>query len=314
MHFLFLFLDGVGLGADDQQTNPFACADMPNLEEILQGQRLLSVTPTPWETERASFLSLDACLGVAGLPQSATGQAALLTGLNVPQQIGYHYGPKPNSEVAEILKETNIFKTLQQEGYQSALLNAYPPRYFQSIQSGRRLYSAIPLAVAQAGIPLKTMDDFYAGRALSADFTGQGWRTQLGFAEAPLLTHQQAGFRLAELAQQVHFSFYEYWPSDYAGHQQNLQAGTILLETFDQVLGGLFEAWDDEQGLIMITSDHGNLEDISTRKHTANRVPCLLIGALQYRQRFYAGLHDLVGIAPRIVNFLTNRTFPERQK
>ncbi len=63
----------------------------------------------PLETERATLLSLDASLGVAGLPQSATGQAALVTGKNVSQMIGEHYGPKPNKAVAEIVRLDNLF-------------------------------------------------------------------------------------------------------------------------------------------------------------------------------------------------------------
>jgi bisphosphoglycerate-independent phosphoglycerate mutase (AlkP superfamily) len=80
--------------------------------------------------------------------------------------------------------------------------------------------------------------------------------------------------------------------------------GCALLETIDQVLGGLLGAWDDDQGLILITSDHGNLEDLSTRRHTANPVPALLIGAKAYRQRFVSELHDLTDVTPAILNFL----------
>ena len=38
-----------------------------------------------------------------------------------------------------------------------------------------------------------TSDDLYAGRALSANFTGEGWRTQLGYADAPLYSPREAG-------------------------------------------------------------------------------------------------------------------------
>ena len=48
------------------------------------------------KAKQVSLLALDAGLGVEGLPQSATGQAVLLTGVNIPAELGYHYGPKPN--------------------------------------------------------------------------------------------------------------------------------------------------------------------------------------------------------------------------
>jgi len=54
--------------------------------------------------------------------------------------------------------------------------------------------------------------------------------------------------------------------------------------------------------VIVITSDHGNLEDLSTRKHTANDVPTVIIGAA--RGRVAEGLHDLTGIAPGILRAL----------
>ena len=245
-----------------------------------------------------------------GTPQSATGQAALLTGRNVPADIGYHYGPKPNPAIAAYLRSSNsthsdvLFQSLQDAGKRSALLNAYPGTYFAAIASGRRLYSAIPLAVVSAGLALKTTDDLNAGRALSADFTGQGWRERLNLTDTPLLTSAQAGTRLAELATSYDLAFFEYWLSDYAGHGQDMAAALSLLATFDEVLGGLMAAWDDEAGIILITSDHGNLEDLSVRGHTTNPVPALVIGAPELRRRFTAGLRDLTDVTPSILRLL----------
>lgn len=301
MRILFLFLDGVGLGENDPDKNPFALPEMPNLINLLGGRCLLAQS-APYEGERATLLALDASLGVDGLPQSATGQAALLTGVNVPQEIGYHYGPKPNPAVAKYLLDgNNIFSKATQEGRKAALLNAYPPRYFLGIQSGRRIYSVIPLTATSAGLPLFTQDDLFAGRAVSADFTGQGWRDMLNIPETPVLSPLAAGYKLAELGQNYDFSMFEHWASDYAGHGQDMDKACELLKTFDEVLGGLLEAWHDENGLILITSDHGNLEDLSTRRHTANQVPALVIGSRLARHKFAAGLISLTDVASAIM-------------
>jgi 2,3-bisphosphoglycerate-independent phosphoglycerate mutase len=305
LNFLFIFLDGVGLGRDDSSKNPFARAYMPALQELLGGQRLLAGV-APWEGERASLLALDAGLGIAGVPQSATGQATLLTGVNVPAEVGYHYGPKPNAAVAEFLRNGNLFNTFKKAGRQAALMNAYPPGYFKAIESGRRLYSAIPLAVTSAGIALKNARDLANGQALSADFTSQGWRENLGFVDTPLLTPQKAGERLARLGQQLDFAFFEYWLSDYAGHHQDMDQALQLLEVFDGVLQGLLKNWDDSQGLVLVTSDHGNMEDMGTRRHTQNAVPALVIGAAELRYRFTRNLGNLADIAPAITNLLLN--------
>lgn len=304
MRILFLFLDGVGLGPDDPATNPLAAATMPHLSRLLDGQRLV-VGVAPLHTSRASVVSLDACLGVPGMPQSASGQATLLTGLNVPSQIGGHYGPWPNRAIVNLLNNGNVFRAVRRAGGQAALLNAYPPSYFAAINSGRRLYSAIPQAVVSAGIPLRTAADLEAGRALSADFTGRGWHDRLGLTATPLLALRDAGERMAGLAAQLDFAFFEYWLSDYAGHGQDMAEALALLHAVDEMLGGLLAAWDDEQGLILITSDHGNLEDLGTRGHTTHPVPAVLIGAPRRRREVAEGLHSLADVAPQLMRLLT---------
>ena len=307
---LFLFLDGVGLGADDPQTNPFATAALPTLRALLGGQRLLAGTP-PTETDRALFVPTDASLGIAGAPQSATGQATILTGLNVPRLNGGHWGPKPNAFIADLLRRESVFHTLRAQGKTAALLNAYPQRYFDAIHSGRRNYSAIPLAVTSAGLRLFTTADLRAGRALSADFTGEGWPEA---EPAPLLsapmagavlpyTPHAAGQKLAELARAYEFAFFEFWLSDYMGHRGSLEEARAILERLDAVLGGLLAAWDDAD-LIVISADHGNLEDLSHRHHTLNQVPTLVIG--RQRRAFADGLRDLTGLAPAILKHLAN--------
>jgi hypothetical protein len=297
MRVLFIFLDGIGLGENDPAINPLARAEMPNLHTLLDGRSMLR-DAAPFHGEHASLLAIDPAVGVDGLPQSATGQAILLTGMNIPAELGYHYGPKPNGEVAAYLNDGSLFSRFAKEAKKTALLNAYPPRYFAGIDSGKRLYSSIPLAVTNAGLPLFRQDALYAGRALSADFTGEGWRLMLGFPDSPVLDPHQAGGRLAALAKEYDFSLFEYWASDYAGHKQEMETAIGLMETFDDVLGGLIEAWDD--GLILVTSDHGNMEDLSTRKHTDADVPALVIGDKTARAEFTRDMKDLTDIAPAI--------------
>jgi hypothetical protein len=302
MKFLFLFMDGIGFGENNAESNPFAAAKMPMLESLLSGKRLVAGA-APLETEQATLLALDAGLGVDGLPQSATGQATLLTGKNVSQLIGEHYGPKPTPQIAEIIRSDNLFLQLKQRGYTAALLNAYPQRYFDAIASGKRLLSAIPLAVTSAGFALKTADDLYAGEAFSVDFTGAGWREQLGYSDAPIETPREAGRRLAAVTARYDLAFFEFWPSDYAGHHQDREGAIQMLESVDQVLAGMLETWDTEEGLILITSDHGNMEDLSTRHHTTNPVPGLVIGSRSLREKFCAGLRDISQITPAILQF-----------
>ncbi|MCC6500033.1 MAG: hypothetical protein IT313_07165 [Anaerolineales bacterium] len=311
MKVLFIFMDGIGLGENNAETNPLARAKMPNLNAALDGRSLLKES-APFDGEYASLIAIDAGVGVDGLPQSATGQAMLLTGKNISAELGYHYGPKPNPEVAAYLNGETLFSKCVAAGKKTALLNAYPPRYFDGIDSGKRIYSSIPMAVTNAGLKLFKHEDLFAGRALSADFTGEGWRTMLGFPDAPVMDAHEAGKKLISLAMEYDFSLFEYWASDYAGHRQEMETAVRLMEGFDGVLGGIVESgkWDgelkDEGGmmkdelLVLVTSDHGNMEDLSTRKHTDARAPVLAIGSKSAREEFTRGMTDLTHVAPAI--------------
>jgi len=302
MRVLFIFLDGIGLGANDPETNPLARAKMPNLNVLLDGRSLLKES-APFMGEHATLLAIDPNVGVDGLPQSATGQAMLLTGVNVSAEIGYHYGPKPNPEVAAYLNGDTLFSRCVEAGKKTTLLNAYPPRYFDGIDSGKRNYSSIPMAVTNAGLELFRQDDLLAGRALSADFTGEGWRRMLNLPDAPVMDSHQAGRKLASLAMEYDFSLFEYWASDYAGHKQQMDTAIGLMESFDGVLGGLAEEMNDEL-LVIVTSDHGNMEDMSTRRHTDAMVPALVIGEMSARDEFTQTMTEITHIAPAILKMV----------
>jgi hypothetical protein len=300
-HVLLFFMDGVGLGEADPDTNPFVTARMPHLAALFGEGWYLQGQP-PRVTPRASLAPADALLGMPGLPQSATGQATILTGRNVPQLSGEHYGPKPNPPVAALLAEGTLFAKVVQAGGEAALLTPYPERYFEGIASGRRLLSAVPLAASFAGLPLPTADDLRNGDAVSPDFTNQGWREHLGYGDMPLLSLSGAGRRLAVLARRYQFSFFEHWPSDRHGHRGTLAEAREHLERIDAVLGGLFAAWDDANGLLIITSDHGNIEAKDRRGHTANAVPTILLGAAH--AQLAPHIKDLTDIAPVVRSFL----------
>lgn len=275
-HILMLFLDGVGLG-DDVAHNPFAVADFPTLHTLSDGKRWLRDVGIQ-QTARSLFIPTDAQMGVAGLPQSGTGQATIITGRNIPHLIGEHYGPKPNEATRNLLDEDNFFKQVIRHGKTASLLEAYPPPWHKGINSGKSLPSSYQYALKSAGIRFFDEADLRAGNALSGDWTGEGWRTQLGYADMPVLTPFEAGVRLVELSRKYDFAFFAHWLTDVIGHRGTIAEATTLLTTFDGVMNGVLSAWDDSEGVVIITSDHGNIEDIGNRHHTANRVPTVIIG------------------------------------
>lgn len=300
-----IFVDGIGLGDDDPQINPFALANVPTLNELANGHRWLRDTGVQWSS-RAVFLPTDAQMGVAGRPQSASGQAAILTGRSVPALIGEHYGPKPNPPIRALLTEGNLFQQVIGSGLSASLAEAYPPPWHTALHSGKMLPASYQFAAQTAGVRFRDVNDLRTGQALSGDWTGEGWHTQLGFSDVPLLTPTEAGYQLATIARDYAFTFMSHWLTDVIGHRGSLADGTRLLETFDGVLRGLLDAWDDSQGTILITSDHGNLEHIGDRHHTHNAVPTVIIGA--GKEALAEGLAGLADIAPRLARHLRLRS------
>ncbi len=304
MRVLIIFLDGVGLGADDPSVNPLAVAHTPTLWALTGGKKWLRETPVI-DSGRARFIPTDARLGVPGRPQSGSNQAAILTGRNVPAEIGEHYGPKPNAPIRAILAQPdNLFARVRAMGKSAALLDAYPPRLFASIARGKTLRSSIQEAAYLADVPMRGVDELQRGEAFSVDWTGEGWRTMLGFADTPVYTRTEAGERFGQAASRYDFSFFSHWLTDEIGHRGPLERGVAILELFDQVMAGLLNVWDDNAGLIVITSDHGNIEDLSTRHHTENDVPTVVIGAA--RDAFAQDFHALTDIAPRVLSVLAS--------
>ena len=306
MHILMIFLDGVGLGADDPINNPFAAAHTLTLWKLASGQRWLAKTGRQM-SERALFIPTDPRMGVSGKPQSGTGQAAILTGKNIPQIIGEHYGPKPNKITRDILADDNFFKQVIAHGKTAALLEAYPPPWHQAIDRGKRLRSSYQLALHEAGLPTFGEQHIYAEEALSGDWTGEGWREHLGYTDTPVYSPQQAGRKLVELSRRYDFAFHSHWFTDVIGHRGPLEDGIALLELFDGVMAGVLDAWDDTEGLVIITSDHGNFEDLGSRHHTENDVPTVIIG--DQKTAFADDFHTLADLVPHMVRLL----FTDRQ-
>ncbi|MBX3000961.1 MAG: alkaline phosphatase family protein [Caldilineaceae bacterium] len=298
---IFLFLDGVGVGADEAAINPLAAARMPTLAALMDGY------PPTLRTGRfaaahAHFIPTDAHLGVAGRPQSATGQTAILTGINAPARLGEHYGPRPDQRVRAILDEASLFARLNRMDLPAYFCNAYPERYFAAVDRGKRLLSAVPYAAQVGGQNLLTVDDLRARRALSATFTTEGWRTELGYTDVPLTTAAENGAQLWRIAQDYRFVFFEHWLTDYLGHHRNHAAAVENFDQFDGFLAGLLAAADLDETMIIVGSDHGNVEDCSDRKHTDNPALTLLLGA--GRDTYADRIHRLDDFAPVIVDFL----------
>lgn len=298
---IFLFLDGVGLGENDPAVNPLVAAEYPTLHALFDGAPLVLATGR-LTTDAAELIPTDAHMGVPSRPQSATGQAAILTGINAPQRLGEHYGPRPDARVRAVIDEGNLFRRIQEQGQRFLFCNAYPQGYFAAVKRGKRLLSAVPYAATSAGQELLNADDIRAGRAIAADFTNRGWREHLGYTDIPEYTPEAGGAFVWALAQPHEFLFFEHWYSDELGHRKDLAGAIANFTVFDRFLGGLLDAADLSQTLIIVGSDHGNVEDCSHGKHTENPALTLVLGA--ERQKAAARIDALDDFATVILDFL----------
>src|SRR5881396_1902106 len=99
----------------------------------------------------------DACLGIPGRPQSASGQTTILTGINAPALLGYHKQGFPNAALLELIREHSIFRQLNLAGVRPiTFANAYTQRFFSERP---RWISATTAAVEAAGLEFRTVND-----------------------------------------------------------------------------------------------------------------------------------------------------------
>src|SRR6185503_15765345 len=109
-----------------------------------------SRTPRARVGPPARAWGVDASLGVPGLPQSATGQTAILTGENGPAIMGHHLSGFPGPTLRRVLFERSLLKRIRERGRSATFLNAFRPEYFTMPHAQRRL-SATSLATLASG-------------------------------------------------------------------------------------------------------------------------------------------------------------------
>ncbi|MEW8979315.1 MAG: peptidase [Symbiobacterium sp.] len=301
--FLF-FIDGLGLGGDDPAVNPLIAAKMPVLRSLLGGQPLWRGA-VPYTGPNVAAVATDPCLDVPGLPQSATGQTTIFTGQNAARAIGRHLHAYPTPSLKAILEEHSIFRRVVERGLTATFLNAFRPEFFEWVNNGRpqpqdRRYrpSASTLAALAGGLSVfRNFDQLRRGEAVGFDIDHHVLR-EMGYDLDPV-EPVEAGRRAARVAARYHFTLYEHFLTDKAGHACDMEEACQVLERMDAFLAGVLEELPPEH-LLIITSDHGNLEDLSVKTHTLNPVATIVrgpgAGAVAGRIR------SLVDIAPAILD------------
>jgi hypothetical protein len=266
---LFVFVDGLGLGSDDPAVNPLAWPNVPSIgknDALAPRSAVLQRSCFPSLGKMlAQSISLDASMGVPGLPQSATGQAALLTGLNAQKLMGRHIEGFPPPRLKTLVQEHNIFSKLLAAGKTCTFANEYYLDDVAHIPSKRESVTTVATLAAFGGVRGKA--ELAEDRAVYHDLTREALRAR-GY-DGPLITPEEAAEHLIDIANDHDFTLFEFFQTDHAGHSGDEERIFQCLEKLDRFFSALLHF----RGILLVSSDHGNIEDMTVRTHTLNPVP-----------------------------------------
>ncbi|MDI6878997.1 MAG: metalloenzyme [Desulfitobacteriaceae bacterium] len=278
MHFLMIFVDGFGLG--QLEYNPIMAAKTPYLDKLLGGHVLWGGRPLAGTSVlkhgQARLCPLDASLDVSGVPQSATGQTTLWTGVNAAKVLGHHLNAYPNAALREIITEHSIFKQLADKGKKVMFANAFTHEFEKLVAEGKKKVTASTLSALAGGVVLRRIPELMAGKAVYQDITHKLLREH--GLDIPLISAYAAGQNLGKLSLEYDFTLYEFFQTDVKGHKLRWDESVELIEQLDEFIGGLMSVLDSEESEAaawLLTSDHGNIEDFTVKGHTTNPVPAL---------------------------------------
>lgn len=297
MHVILIFIDGIGLGEYNRGTNPLVAYPMAFFQKLL-GSPLTKEIGKVF-TDRICVVPTDAVLGIEGLPQSATGQTSIFTGLNAPALMGGHVHAFPGPRLAKLIREYGIIKKLVSKGFTATSANAYTPDYMELVERRRRRHSATTLAMLFAGQALRNLNDVDKGLAIYQDITNELLGEQ-GYLTTKI-TPAEAGKRLVHISKNYHFTMFEYFQTDVCGHKRNWEKAEQIVRHLDEFICSVFKNISKDTTVI-ITSDHGNFEDFSIKTHTQNNVPTIILG---YRcQEIASKIQSITDITPTIIELI----------
>jgi hypothetical protein len=292
MKVLFFFVDGLGLGEPDPQKNPCTRKEIRHLTHVETGEDVIPL-------DKGFRIAAEATLGVEGLPQSATGTATILTGINCSQHLKKHLPGFPNESLRDILKDHSLLKQVNDLGCRSAFLNAYRPLFFKLKEKTRWRLSATTVANLAAGNPFYQYEDITSRTAIFHDYTNEQL-IKRGI-DMPRFGPEEAADILIRSQDSFHLILYEYFLTDRAAHTQRMDVALPALERIDALVHAVLDRADLNQNLVLLASDHGNIEDLSVKAHTRNRVPVLVWG--RHADFFTERISTIQDITPALMEF-----------
>ncbi|MCU0237694.1 MAG: hypothetical protein MUC72_11520 [Acidobacteria bacterium] len=303
---IFVFLDGCGVGRPGPE-NPFFLARSRFLPLWQGGMRLPDGTP---------LAAIDATLGIPGAPQSASGQTALFCGATASELGGRHRNGYPDRSLRKLILAKNLISRLREKAVRARYLNAYPAHEelftYQHVriepdgrlwfsdrfpEPFRRMISVTSCMLLASGQKPFGAREIRAGQALYQDYSNR----QLIARGLPVPEFSPA--RAAEVlhgaSRRCDFSLYEYFQTDICAHRRPLEECVPLVRDLDTLIGSLLASLDRTEDTLLLTSDHGNLEDHPLRGHSRNPVPLIAWG--RHGARLRKKIRSISDVTPAIL-------------
>ena len=295
-----IFIDGFGLGPGDPEVNPMVKAEMPFIRSLLSGEPLTREAVGEGLFRPGLVLRpVDATLDTPGLPQSATGQTVLFSGVNAPRIAGRHINGFPTKALRGILAEENVFKAAHRAGKRAIFANTFTPEYFEAVNRGKWRHSVTTTAALYGDCRFLMLPELIRGEAVFQDITNEALRER-GY-DVPLIEPETAAANLLRVAARNDFTLFEYFQTDRCGHKQDWDLALVLLNRLDRFLGSIATELRPNGINFLLVSDHGNIEDLTTKTHTPNPVPVISMGE---GAECFSAVRSLMDVYPAIMDYL----------
>jgi predicted AlkP superfamily pyrophosphatase or phosphodiesterase len=221
----------------------------------------------------------------------------MFSGVNCAAAMGKHCEGFPGPNLRKIIETDNLFKQLRSKGKEVCFSDAYLVDSAEEL-AARRFKSVTTVMALTTPETIRTVDDLQNGQAVMQDLTRE--TIQDRWPDIAVIPPQRAAEHLASIVRQFDFTLFEFFQSDVAGHSMDYARACAALRTYDRFLASIVRFTEAMGVTLVMTSDHGNIENISERGHTLNPVPFVAFGPKEefLRER----VSSLVDVTPAILS------------